>query len=491
MVDKREKMIYYVSSLEKGTISIVDDEGYRIIKEIEVGPRPQNIIVDEENNVYIASDRNNKVTLIDSSYDSNKIWQMPNNGNIQVDCITQKIYVCNTEEVCIYSLKNGEKIQALKGFTAADDLVLDKSKKKLFVLDVLQNEIKVYDTSDFHLVRIYRNIGNSPKCILIEESEKHIYIANKGRENRNILILDIVSGDISYIYLEKGSVITLLEQNGETLYAANTGLHRIEVIDVVKKECITRIKTTLPKLQKFCLSPDKKVLLATSRNDDGKGVIDKIDTASNNILNTFTLGKNDGIPYNIGVINQNKFPVKKESFTLMNPENKLKQENRITILAKKVLSTYRERVTFSDVSIKLYPEGEGLIKIEEITFKKCVIANEKTNVKIIDKEHSILEYDFYIPYDVWYEDEQEQKYVTGGRVQGTQEATLYIPAYAEQQGVQFAMESFTKLTSTPVLINKNLQFNISVLISTRAIVDEILFIPSCENCNNLNNEDEV
>lgn len=491
MVDRREKVIYYVSSVEKGMVSIVDDDGYRIIKEIEIGPRPQNIIVDEQNNVYIASDRNNKVTFIDSSYDSNRTWNMPNNGNIQVDSIAQKIYVCNTEEICIYSLENGNKVTALKGFTAADSLMLDKNKKRLFVLDVLQNEIKVYDTADFKLIRIYKNIGNSPSCILIDENEKHIYIANKGRDKEKIFILDIASEKISNIYLEKGSVIAALEQKGNILYALNIGLHRIEVIDIAKKECVRVIKTTLSKLQKFRLSPDRKILFVTSRNDEGKGVIDKIDISSNAILDTFTLGKDNNVPYNIGIVIQNDIQVKKESFTIMNPEDKYSQENRITILAKKVLSTYKEKVVFSEVTIKLYPEGEGLIKIEEVIFKKCVIVSEKKNVKVTDREYSTLEYDFYIPYDVWYKDEQEQRYVTGGRVEGTEKATLYIPAYAEQQGVQFVMDSFTRLINTPVLINRSLRFDISVLISTRAIVDEILFIPSCENCNNFNNEDKI
>lgn len=489
MDDKREEMIYYVSNLGTGRVSIIDGDSHRIIKEIEIGPRPQNIIVDENNNVYIASDRNSKVTLINDLYDSNKTWDMPNNGNIQIDSTSQKIYVCDTEEVCIYSLRTGEKIGCITGFIAADSLGLDKNKKRLFVLDILQNEIKVYDTSDFHLIKLCKNVGTSPKYILIGENERYVYIANrgvnKGQYTGTISILDFESENISYINLQKGSVITALEQRGVLLYAINSGLHRIDVIDILKKECIAMIKTTLPELQRLRLSPDKKTLLVTSRSTDGKGVIDRIDTSSNVILDTFTFEGNNSIPCDIGVVTQSKLQVQEESFILTDSEDKLIQENGTTILARKVLSTHQEKMIFPEVSIKLSSKNEGIINVEEIIFQNCEIINETRNRKIIDsrKEYSILQYNFYIPYYIGCKDEQEQKYVIEGRLEGTQKATLYIPAYAEQQGVQFVINSFTKLTSTPLIIDKNLKFDVSVLISTRVLVDEIVFIPLCKNCD--------
>ncbi|AGF55755.1 DNA-binding beta-propeller fold protein YncE [Clostridium saccharoperbutylacetonicum] len=489
MGDKREEMIYYVSNLGTGRVSIIDGDSHHIIKEIEIGPRPQNISVDENNNVYIASDRNSKVTLINDLYDSNKTWNMPNNGNIQIDSNSQKIYVCDTEEVCIYSLRTGEKIGCITGFIAADGLELDKNKKRLFVLDILQNEIKVYDTSDFHLIKLCKNVGISPNYILIGENERYIYIANKGvnkgQHTGNISILDFESENISYINFQKGSVITALEQSGIFLYAANSGLNRIEVIDVLKRERIAMIKTTLPELQRLRLSPDKKTLLATSRSADGKGAVDRIDTCSNTILDTFTFEQNNSMPYDIGIVMQRKLQVQEESFILTDSEVKLKQENGTTILAKKVLSTYQEKMIFQEVSIKVSEKEEEIINIEEIIFQKCEIISETKNRKIIDsrKEHSILQYKFYIPYYIGYKDEQEQKYVIEGRLEGTQKATLYIPAYAEQQGMEFVINSFTKLTSTPVIIDKNLKFDVSVLISTRVLVDAIVFIPLCKNCD--------
>lgn len=52
MIDKLEKMIYYVSNIGTGRVSIIDGDTYRIIKEVEIGPRPQNIVIDEKT-IYI------------------------------------------------------------------------------------------------------------------------------------------------------------------------------------------------------------------------------------------------------------------------------------------------------------------------------------------------------------------------------------------------------------------------------------------------------
>jgi len=308
----------------------------------------------------------------------------------------------------------------------------------------------------------------------------------------NVSILNLENGDVSYINLPKGSAISSLEQSGILLYAANSGLHRIEVIDILKRACIATIKTTLPEVQRIRLSHDKKTLLATSRSTDGKGVFDRIDISNNVILDTFIFEKDNSIPYDIGVVTDNKFQVDEESFIFAESEDKGKQDNVTTILAKKVLSTYQEKIIFPQVSIEVYSKDEEIINIEDIRFQKCEIINETKNRKIIDsrRKYSILQYDFYIPYYIECMDEREEKYIIEGRLKGTQKATLYIPAYAEQEGIEFVVNSYAKITSTPIMINQKLKFDVSVLISTKVIVDEIVRIPFCKNCSDCRGDRE-
>lgn len=489
MMNKVRKNIYYVSNLSNDKVAIIDGDNYNIIKEIEIGPRPRDIIVDEDDNVYIASDRNGKVTLIDDLYDSSRIWCMPNNGSIKVDSIFQKIYVCNTEEVDIYNLKNGEKIGSITGFISADSLELDKNKKRLFILDVFENEIKVYDTVNLNLIKVYKNVGNVPSYIFIGKDDRYIYISNKGlnrgKSMGSISVLNIENGNISFIDFPKDSIITNLDGNENFLYAINNGLHRVEVVDIVKRECIANIKTTLPEIQRLKLSADEKILLVTSRNSDGKGVIDRIDTANNSILNTIIFKESNSIPYDIGIVTQNEFKVEEESIIFNNLDDKWEEEKGTTILAKKVLSSYKEKIIFPKVSIEVDLKEDEVLNIEEIIFGNCIVIEESKNREIIEnrKNYSILKYDFYIPYYIECSNKEKQKYIMEGRLKGKQKATLYIEDYSKRDEVEYIIKSYAELISTPIIQKKILNFEVNAVISTHAIIEDLVFIPFCKYCN--------
>ncbi len=484
MVDNGKRTIYYVSNLNTGRVSLIDGYSKNTIKEIEIGSRPQNIIIDENDNVFIASDRNNQVTVINAD-GSTKILNIPNNGNIEVDLNNKKFYASNTEEIYIYNLESGEKIISLKGFTAADRLELDKEGKRLFVLDILQNAIKVYDTESLKLIDMYKNIGTAPVDILLGLDLKCIYIANKGSKSKhysgNISILDINTKNLSYIYLSKGSSVVSLEQSGSNLYVANSGLNCIEVIDIHQKQCISMIKTTLPIIERIRLFKDKKILYAISRNNHGKSVIDIIDTNKCVITDTLFL-KENSLPYDIGVVIQKEPQIEEEPFVLMNLDDKLKKENGITILAKEVLSVSQEKLIFSQMSIELFSMEFEIINIEEILFGKCEMINETMKFKILNNSTgcTVLHYEFYIPYYITARCEQDHTYSITGKIEGTHEAKLYIPNYAKEQDLQFEVSAFMKLISTPLIMDNKLEFNVSALISTKVLIDKIIFFPSCK-----------
>lgn len=484
-VDK--KTIYYVSNLGADKVFIIDGDRHRVIKEIEIGPRPQGIVVDEKNNVYVATDRNGKVTLIDNAYRINKIWNMPNNGNIKVDSISQKIYVCNTEEICIYSLNNGESLGKITGFIVADSMELNKDKNMLFVLDIFQNEIRVYDTTNFNLIRIYNDVGNIPNYIFMGENERYLYISNKGLNRGgytgNVSILDLETGDVSYIDFQDGSSVTDLEGNERFLYAANNGLHRIEVIDTIKKKCVGIIRTTLPELQRVRLSPDKKILLATSKNDEGNVVLDRIDTSNNVIFDTFTFDGKNIVPYDIGVVIENRINEEKSSDS-QNPNYKCEEEEGSTILAKKVLSTYKEKIIFHQVSVEVYLKEDERLSIEDIIFENCNVIEETKNRKIIENrdKYLIVEYDFYIPYYIKCKNQNAEKYIIEGKIKGKQKAKLYISDYMKGNGVEYVIRSLTKLISSPINKDNFIKFDASSIISTHAIIEDLVFIPFCNKC---------
>jgi DNA-binding beta-propeller fold protein YncE len=324
MSDKNINRIYYVSNLNTCRVSIIDGNNKSITKEIEIGSRPQDIIVDENNRVFIASDRNNKVTVIEDLFNNIKILDIHNNGNIDIDAFSEKIYAGNTEEIGIYNLNTGEKINSIKGFIAADRLKIDKSGKRLFVLDILQKMIKVYDTEKFNLINLYKDVGVAPVDFLLGEDEKYIYVADKGTKNKRykstILIVDIKTKNTFYIPIQKESVVTSLEHNDVNIYAANIGFKRIDVINIDKKQYSTSIATTLPNIIRIRLSKDKKILCAISCDSNGKSVIDIIDTNKNIIIDSIFLEGNN-FPYDIGAAVEENLRIEEKPFVLMSFEN--------------------------------------------------------------------------------------------------------------------------------------------------------------------------
>lgn len=282
MIEGVDKKFYLILGIHSGKLTIIDAMGKNIIKEVDVSVGSNTIFIDLNDNVYIMNGKN--IAVIDRNYNLSKIRNIPCNGNMQIDETEKKMYVSDTDEVNIYDLVKGEKIHVIKGFIAADRMHFNKNKTKLFVLDVLAKEIKSYDTLNLELVDVYKNIGAAPCDISLGESDNYIYIANKEAKNGDypctINLLDTTTKEMTKIDMPIGSNISILEQAAYHLYAANTGLNQIEVIDV-QKNCIELgISPSLQILKRIHISKDKDLLFIISRNRDGFGAIDVIDTSS-------------------------------------------------------------------------------------------------------------------------------------------------------------------------------------------------------------------
>ncbi len=281
--------LFFLSSNNKSFITI--ETGDKIINEVEMETSHNNIYEDSNNNIYFVNYRTNKIIAMDKRYKVDKIFNINNNGRILIDPQHGKLYVCDTEEVCIYGLQNGQKSGAISGFIAANWIEMDRSKKSIYILDTIAKKLKVFDTSNLKLISKYENIGTSPSKFCIGEKAKYIYIANKGglteRYKSYIFRVDIIGGKNSKIDFEKGTILASMELCGKFLYVMNHGLQRVEVIDVLNFQKIRKLKTSFEEPKMFCLSPDKKILLSVSKSISNKIAVDVVDTDTNIIIDTF------------------------------------------------------------------------------------------------------------------------------------------------------------------------------------------------------------
>ncbi|MFU7515071.1 hypothetical protein [Clostridium sp. HCS.1] len=483
MVNAISKNIFYVSNLGTNKISIINGENLSIIDEIKVGPRPFEIALDNKNNIYIATDRNDKVTIIDSVAKEIKKIHIPNNGHVKVDSISEKIYVSNTEEVYIYGLKEDRIIDKISGFVAVNSIEINKDGSKLFILDIFQNEIKIYDTVSLRLLKVYKNIGENPNCFCIGEEERYIYIGNKGISklglNGNLVFIDLYSDEISHISFPKGSDITDIEGDLGLLFTVNSGLNRVEIIDTSKNSIIGSLKTSLSNPQKIKSLKDNTLLLSTSKDKEGRGALDLIDIYNKKILNTLMFKDKDSNPYDVAVIQKEIY---KNEDILSNTKPNIEEMEGELILANKVLSTYKEKIIFQQEKVEIINKDK--INIEEIRFENCKIIEESKNKEFISnkEDYIILNFEFVIPYYIKSIDYNREILNIKGNLRGKQKAILYI-SKEEREDLDFIIKSSSKIMSFPYIKDNFVIFDVSSIISTYVIKEELIFIPS----NGINN----
>ncbi|MBE6053217.1 MAG: hypothetical protein E7212_04750 [Clostridium sartagoforme] len=483
MINAINKGIIYVSSLGNGKVSIINGENFSLMDEVVVGPRPYEIVVDNKN-IYVATDRNDRVTIIHHITGTNKSLYMPNNGHIKVDSISQRIYVSNIEEVYIYSLEDNKIITKITGFVAVDGIGISNDGTKLFVLDIIQKEVRIYDTVSFKQIKIYKDIGDSPNDIFIGAEDRHLYILNKGIIKKGldgkVVVIDLYTTNISYISFPKGSILSSIEGNSRFLYIVNSGLNRVEIIDIIKGNIVGNFCTSLKDPQKTRALKDERYILATCKDNRGNGALDLIDINNQKIISTINFKEINSNPYYICIIEEEN---NKEDELLYNNLNDEDLENKgAFIVANKVLSTYKEKIIFRQEKVELISK-DG-IEIGDIRFENCKVIEESKNKKVINSNESyiIINFDFIIPYYIECIDLNKEKFVIKGNLIGKQKAILNIKK-DENYDLDFIVKSSSEAMYFPYIKDNFIIFDVSSTISTYAIKEELIFVPSIGSNN--------
>lgn len=482
MINAINKSVFYVSNLGSNKVSIIHGKNFDVIDEIKVGARPFEMAVDNKNNLFIAIDREEKVTIINDETKAIKKLDIPNNGHIKVDSISQRIYVSNTEEINIYSLKNYNLIHKINGFMVVDGIELSSDESKLFILDIFKNIIKVYDTTSFKLIKIYKDIGENLNYIYIGNNDRYLCIANKGinkfNTSGNITLIDFYTDEKTVITLSKETIITSIEIKDNLLYAVDSGINKIEIIDIFKKYIVGNIETSLSNPHRLKILKNFNLLVATSSDNEGRGALDLINIDNFKILNTFNFKEIDSKPYDIAVIQENFYKeednLKDKEINIINNEKKGE-----FILAKKIISTYKEQLLFNQEKIKINYEEN--LYIEKIVFENCRVIEESKNKEIIeDKEDYIaLNFNFIIPYYIKCINSKKERLIINGNLRGREKSILYINNN-EDNNLEFIIKSDTKSMYLPYIKEKNIIFDATITIFTYAVKEELIFIPSIE-----------
>ena len=156
--DLIRKSFYFVSNVKTETLTIIDGLCNTILKEIPLGKRPFKLELKDNNTIAVACDMSNTISLVNCISGEVKKKFIPNNGNFQIDTVNKKIYVSNTSEVDIYDINLEKLLGLIKGFSAIIDLKLNKQGSKIYVLDTLLKELRIYNTHSYDLINSFKNL---------------------------------------------------------------------------------------------------------------------------------------------------------------------------------------------------------------------------------------------------------------------------------------------------------------------------------------------
>ncbi|CAM2905343.1 hypothetical protein HAHI6034_07345 [Hathewaya histolytica] len=483
--DSNEKLLYYISNLGNNTITIIDGNKKQIIETIPLTFKPFRLQLYKNHDVYIGSNLNYIETI---SRTNNTLKKVPlkNNGTILIDSITSNLYVSNISEVLVYDLKKESIIHTLKGFGAVDVLKLNSDGSKLFILDVLYKELKVYDTNSLRLLWSISNIGIKPSSLTIDENSKKIYIGNKGGLNVNsgdISVVNMETKTMKSIPLSPYSSITSLTLKNHTLYACNKKLQRIDLIDIRENKPISYIKTTASEPESILLNPMKDELIVVNRNSKSYGSLDIINTKLNKITNSILLDRDKSEPYDICVVHIAERNTKKDGNIYENLKKKsIKKESEIRqtpIIVKRILSSYKETFLMQKIVTDIPKQYTPPFKLEKVVFKKGFIPqnNYKINVKKHASNKYFLKFILKIPYKIKFKDGKGITRTLKNSIEKEKSIELSIPDLQDKKNLEVFVDTHSQITNDAILIKDIYNFSLEVDLNLKIIKDMEVMIP--------------
>lgn len=479
--ERVKNITYYVSNFEDKTITAINGEKNTIIKTINLAHKPFSISSYSNGDIYVGSYKN-PISIVSSSREKIKKLDIPNNGILEVDNTNDRIYISNTSEVLVYDISTEREIARIIGFMVVENLKLDKYGKLLVVLDSLRKDLNIYDTCNFKLLTRIKNVGVKPSYILISDDSKFVYVANENIKGENFSILSIVDiekKEVFQIELPANSSITSLAIRDNILYSANKGLNRIEIINITTNKLEGFITTTLPEPQSILLTPDKDKLVVTDRNCGGQGAVDIIDTITNSVVETIFIEGNNSQPYDITLVSDEEVIEKEEGIDSTIAQGKKDNMELISIIAKKVFSSHKETISFSEIVADIPKTYKGPFNFQKIIVSNGFIVN-KTEIREKNEDNtnlSRIKFTLKIPYIIEFRDGKRKKRHIKNFLEKSKEIILSVPDLNEITELELMVKTNSKIKKVPTLIKDVFYFSLDIFTEIKVVGEIEASIP--------------
>ncbi|MBW9152840.1 YncE family protein [Clostridium estertheticum] len=470
------KKFYFVSNVKTGTLTIIDGLCNTILKEITVGKRPYKLAIKDNNTIGIACDVSNTISFVNCKSCQIKEHFISNNGNLLIDKTNQKIYVSDTSEITIYDMNLDKIINRIRGFSAITDIKLNSEGAKLYVLDTLLKELRIYSTDTYTLINSIENVGINPICLLISKDDKTAYVSTK----IDILKIDIDSNIITKLILPKGSLMNGMILKGNTLYASNSGLNRIELIDINTNKAYKYILTSRTEPTGLFITDDNTKLLITNRSCNDYGGIDIIDLKSNCLISSILMNTINSQPYDVISVNLPFTYDQPVAITNLNSDSK-----QITILAKRIFASYNENINFPIISYNLPKEINSAYIYKCTKFEQGVIVPSSECRRYIPSTSGFSSIKFIarVNYIIYYLKNNINKCINGF-FEKPIDVLLDIPKELNLNELELNIKTTTKFINNPKFLNNVLSFGVSSLMELKVIDEAEIYLNNLKETDN-------
>jgi len=176
----------FVTNYDSDSISVIDLYMQQIIGQIPCGIMPQSIVLNRRNNrLYVANTGSDWVSVIDAlsmdKLDCIKLDGYP--VDICCDDLGLKLYMLvqsheSREYSCLveYDLESGKKSRSVKLGTMPVGLLPDHEKKRLYVVDAVDNNLTVIDSACLEYLKTV-DIGRMPVSQALETGGRYLHVA--------------------------------------------------------------------------------------------------------------------------------------------------------------------------------------------------------------------------------------------------------------------------------------------------------------------------
>jgi len=273
-VNSLENMIY-VSNLSADSVSVIDGETRKVIKNIPVSASPRDLVVNEKTNlIYVANRDANSLSVIDGK--SHELVSTITVGEkprgIAINENLNLIYVSHRDSNRIFVI-DGNKNKVVNTISLPGSslgLVIDDRTNQIFTTIPSSNSVVVIDGNHNKIIG-HIIVSEFPIGMVIDKINDLLYVTNRDSDSVDVIDIKTIKV-VQHIQVQNDPFGIVLNLKTGTIYVNNSGSNTVSIIDGSTQKVLSSINVGNLPLGISC-NPRTNMIYTVSDSDDSITII--------------------------------------------------------------------------------------------------------------------------------------------------------------------------------------------------------------------------